>query len=232
MTEQGSTLPFTMRDMKVMANPVIVAGIDVGGPRKGFHAVALRDGAFLAKYADPEPRRIAAWCRDVSARLVGVDAPCRWSADGRARNAERSLGAAGIHCFITPTLETAKTKAFYRWMVNGAELFSHIEQSHPLYAGGAVSDRETACFETFPQAIACALAGRIVPAGRKRTIRRELLREAGVETGSLTNIDTVDAAHCALAAHHLAAGRVRVYGVPGSGLIVIPEREGKRGDGC
>jgi predicted nuclease with RNAse H fold len=218
--------------MKVMANPVIVAGIDVGGPRKGFHAVALRGGAYLDKLADTDARRIAGWCRERGARIIGVDAPCCWSANGRTRPAERSLAAEGIHCFATPSAGVAAAKAFYRWMFNGAELFSHIEQSHPLYAGGAVPDRETACFETFPQAVACALAGRIVQAGRKRTIRRELLREAGVETGPLTNIDTVDAALCALAAHRLAIGRVKLYGDPGSGLIVIPEREGKRRDGC
>ena len=32
-----------------------VVGIDVGGKRKGFHAVALRDGTFVDRITDPDP---------------------------------------------------------------------------------------------------------------------------------------------------------------------------------
>ena len=68
----------------------IVVGIDVGGPRKGFHAVALRDGVYLDKFASPDPLALAAWCIQVGARAVAIDAPCRWSRTGRARPAERA----------------------------------------------------------------------------------------------------------------------------------------------
>ena len=76
-----------------------VVGIDVGGPRKGFHAVALREGAYLDTFASPDARDLAAWCIQGGARAVAIDAPCRWSRTGRARPAERALTAAGIHAF-------------------------------------------------------------------------------------------------------------------------------------
>src|SRR5206468_9732635 len=78
------------------------------------------------------------------------------------------------------------------------------------------------CFETFPHAVACALAGKIVSATQKRIIRRELLREAGIDTRRLTNIDTIDAALCALAANHFLAGNVKTYGDASEGFIVVP----------
>ena len=39
----------------------VVVGIDVGGPRNGFHAVALRDGVYRDKVATPAPLALAAW---------------------------------------------------------------------------------------------------------------------------------------------------------------------------
>ncbi|HSO83698.1 hypothetical protein, partial [Thiocapsa sp.] len=48
----------------------IVVGIDVGGPRKGFHAVALREGSYLDKFASREALDVAAWCTQVGARAV------------------------------------------------------------------------------------------------------------------------------------------------------------------
>ena len=68
-----------------------MVGIDVGGPRKGFHAVALPKGAYLDTFASPEAPALAAWCIQVGARAVAIDAPCRWSRTGRARPAERTL---------------------------------------------------------------------------------------------------------------------------------------------
>ena len=87
-----------------------VVGIDVGGDRKGFHAVALRSGAFVATLADRDPTVIARWCQQQNATVVAVDAPCGWSAGGSSRLAERSLaiGAHKIHCFATPTRASEK----------------------------------------------------------------------------------------------------------------------------
>ena len=78
-----------------------VIGIDVGGERKGFHAVALQNGTFVAALANSDPAVIVSWCRQLKAVVVAVDAPCGWSAGGASRLAERSLAIGGnkISCF-------------------------------------------------------------------------------------------------------------------------------------
>ena len=209
-----------------MENPVIVAGVDVGGTRKGFHAVALRNGAFHGKFRSTDPKRIADWCRStVQARAVGIDAPCRWSLTGRARPAERELMGEGIWCFSTPDLRTAKKHPnnHYGWMLNGAELFRQFEKTYPLCRKLSSGAGRKLCFETFPHAVACGLAGHPVSAKQKRRVRRALLEAAGIDTTELTNIDLVDAALCALTAHFVASGQAcKSYGEPGTGLIIVP----------
>jgi len=202
---------------------LIVAGVDVGGTRKGFHAVALADGALVDVFASPDPAAVAIWCDAVGARHVGVDAPCAWSRDGRMRPAERALQAAGIPCFASPTRAAAiaHPKGWYDWMLNGERLFGMLTRRYALYAGGTPSPAGQ-CFETFPQAIACALAGARVPAREKRTRRRALLEDAGIDTRPLANIDMVDAALCALAARCFAHARFSAYGDAGDACIVVP----------
>jgi hypothetical protein len=91
-----------------------------------------------------------------------------------------------------------------------------------LFAGCAAPNGSRICFETFPQAVACALAGSTVSAKGKATIRRGLLHAAGIDVGPLKNVDSVDAALCALTAHHFLAGSIKTYGDPETGLIVVP----------
>ena len=78
------------------------------------------------------------------------------------------------------------------------------------------------CFETFPHAVACVLAGRTLSAKQKRFDRRRLLGRAGIVTDSLANIDEVDAALCALTAQHFLAGTFKAYGDDAEGYIVVP----------
>jgi hypothetical protein len=40
-----------------------VVGVDVGGMKKGFHAVALRDNQIVAKLTTCSALEVAAWCR-------------------------------------------------------------------------------------------------------------------------------------------------------------------------
>ena len=106
-------------------------------------------------------------------------------------------------------------------MVNGAELYRCLAPDYPLYNGqGSVSGR--VCVETFPHAVACALAGQRLSAGQKRADRARLLQEAGIATDALTNLDWIDAALCALAAQHLKAGTCKAYGDAAEGFIVVP----------
>ena len=202
-----------------------VIGIDVGGSRKGFHAVALTGGAYAARLATAEVPELAHWCRSViGAQLVAIDAPCRWSSGGRARPCERGLNAAGIRCFASPSREAALSHPsnYYGWMLQGELLYRQLEASHPLISGLPAS--APACFETFPHAIAWQLRGGNAEARQKRLQRRALLEQAGIDPAPLTSIDFIDAALCALAAHQLASGRpCRAYGEAGSGLIVVPQ---------
>lgn len=198
-----------------------VVGIDVGGPRKGFHAVALRGGVYFDKFDASDPNSVAGWCRAIHAQIIGIDAPCRWSITGRARRAERELADERIFSFATPTRQSAENRDFYRWMLNGAELYRLLEKDYPLFNGRKPTTMPT-CFETFPQAVACALAGKIVSAKQKRVVRRDLLREARIDTTPLTNIDMIDAALCALAANHLLTGNIKTYGDVVEGFIVVP----------
>ena len=97
-----------------------------------------------------------------------------------------------------------------------------FRSTHPLYDGCAAVLRHPLCFETFPQAIACALAGERVAARDKRTVRRRLLEAAGVDTAGLTHIDWIDAALCALAARCLLEGPMSVWGDAAEGYILVP----------
>ncbi|MGH7244745.1 MAG: DUF429 domain-containing protein [Phycisphaerales bacterium] len=202
---------------------VVVAGVDVGSTRKGFHCVALRNGVYFEQFASGDASAMARWCLRVGARVVGVDAPCRWSLDGRARAAERELMGEKIWCFSTPTREAAAAhvRGHFGWMLNGEMLFETLRPTHVLFDG--VSTAGNLCFETFPQAVACALAGAVVSAKRKGTVRRELLRQFGVDCSALSNIDKVDAGLCAVAAHFVAMGRFKKYGEVETGFIVVPD---------
>jgi predicted nuclease with RNAse H fold len=214
MVERDST-PFLRP-----ANEVTVVGVDVGGPRKGFHAVALQGGLFLARTESCSAVDICTWCRARDARVIAVDAPCRWRYNGRMRPCESALAAEGMACFATPSRENAENNAFYGWMLNGAALYALLERHFPLFNG--VRRHVRVCAETFPQAVACALARKIVRAKKKKTVRAALLRATGLDPALLPNIDYIDAALCALAARHLYLGSFRAYGEAGGGFIVVP----------
>src|SRR5688572_33191099 len=105
-----------------MNAPVLVVGIDVGAPAKGYHAVALRGTEPVGKFHSHDAAEIARWCVTREAGVVAVDAPCRWRMQGgKARLAERELAAGRISCFSTPTEAKARGHAFYTWMFAGQE---------------------------------------------------------------------------------------------------------------
>ena len=206
--------------------PLVTIGIDVGGSRKGFHAVALADGAYTAQLHSRDVQELVHWCRElIGASVIAIDAPCRWSTTGRMRPCERELMRQGIFCFATPSLEQAERHPsnYYGWMLRGAALVQALETSHPLLTSLPYTD-QTSCFETFPHAITWHLRGGNAQARQKRPQRLSLLQQAGIDTTPLTSIDRIDAALCALAAHHLASGRpCHAYGEPATGLIVVPQ---------
>jgi len=202
-------------------------GIDVGGERKGFHAVALTGGDYSSHLSTTSVHELAQWCREIMrARVIAVDAPCRWSTDGRARPAERELMARGIWCFSTPTRQRALAHPgnHFGWMLRGEALYEALEPKHPLCSELPALGRK-GCFETFPHAITWHLRGGNADASQKRKQRRALLAQAGIELTKLTNIDLIDAALCALTAYHAATGGECVsFGQRDSGIIVVPTK--------
>lgn len=205
----------------VSGSKLVVAGVDVGGYRKGFHGVALCDGAVLQRETSTEAATIRDWCLEVDAQIVAVDSPCRWSSTGRSRFAERDIKArTGISTYSTPSRAVGKTHPFYEWVRNGQTLYRLFEKSHSLFTGEAGTSLQ--CVETFPQAVACALAGEILPAKRKCTNRRDTLEKLGLDTSILKNIDFIDAALCAVAALYVHKNSFDRYGDTREGFIVVP----------
>lgn len=210
-----------MRPSSVSGNRLVVAGIDVGGVRKGFHCVALCNGTVLGTKTSTKPEAICDWCLEVEAQVVAVDAPCRWSSAGRSRFAERDIRArTGISTFSTPGRAVGMAHPFYEWVRNGQMLYRLLERSHSLFKGEIGSGPQ--CMETFPQAVACALAQRNLPAKKKCTNRRDVLGKRGLDTSMLKNIDFVDAALCAVAALYLQKKEFDFYGDDKDGFIVVP----------
>ena len=204
---------------------ITTVGIDVGGARKGFHAVALSDGAYTSQLATSDVETLRDWClNEMKVQVIAIDAPCRWSTNGRMRACERELMQRGIHCFASPTREQAirHPSDYYGWMLRGEALYQALESSHPICTALPVAG-EHCCMETFPHAITWHLRGGEAQARQKRRQRRELLRKAGIDLEQLSNIDLVDAALCALTAHRAASGaNCKAYGNPFEGIIVVP----------
>jgi predicted nuclease with RNAse H fold len=207
--------------MKRTAPPV--AGIDVGGMKKGFHAVALRKDYIVARLNTYSAATVVTWCREQGVVALGIDAPCRWSLTGRARRCERELADLGLSCFSTPRQTIGEVHPFYRWMVNGAELFQLLALHFRLY-DGRTPVFEPLCFETFPHAIACRLAGKRLSARHKRVDRRRLLEKIGIATDAIATIDEIDATLCALTAQHVLADTFKALGDTAEGFILVPGR--------
>ncbi len=204
-----------------MSHDEVVAGIDVGGSRKGCHLVVLRGSTVLTTDRG-SPEHVARCAIESGAVLIGVDSPCAWGKEGFGRTAERDLARERIFCFSTPSRTRASTSKFYGWMLQGECVYQSLIQTHPLLDNIGLKHKR-ACFETFPHAITCALLGtEVASAKQKRTQRREMLELAGIDTRELKSIDALDAALCALTARYLKQNRVKAYGDAETGLIIVP----------
>lgn len=206
-----------------MNTTTTVAGIDVGGTKKGFHLVILRGREITDVFSSTDASHIHARCLSFDVRAIGIDAPSQWAVENEGRAAEKAMAREGISCFSTPTEAKARasTSGFYEWMFNGARIYAAFARTHPilkeaLFSGAAVS------FETFPHAITCAYLKDEASAKKKNSQRRKLLEDEGIDTSKLKSIDDIDAALCALAAQCLIAGETRAFGDAASGYIFVP----------
>jgi predicted RNase H-like nuclease len=66
------------------------------------------------------------------------------------------------------------------------------------------------------------LAGSIVTAKSKAVVRRLALENQNYKTDLLSNVDFLDAALCAVSAHHFRANNFQAFGNTEEGFIVIP----------
>lgn len=206
-----------------------VAGIDVGGARKGCHLVILQGTSILSNVSSKTARELLRECLNFDVMAVGIDAPCQWAEAGNGRLAERELARQHIHCFATPSRAqaTSSPSGFYDWMLCGEQVYHAFGSAYPLltsreYVGQRMS------FETFPHAITCAVLGKQnVSAKRKSVERRELLESVGIKPATLRSIDAVDAALCAWTAGCLVAGKAKSYGDAAGGYIYVPDAAGQ-----
>ena len=198
---------------------MMVAGVDVGAEKKGFHVVIL-EGNVGKCFHREKPTEV----RDLCARVevIAIDAPCGWacqsiSPTGRSRQAERDLKALrGIQSFYTPTRARAAVNMNknYDWVFNGEQLWRTLRQRA---IGGPVR-----LIETFPQGIACALRGQVLSAKNKRHDRGRILKRLGYLLDTPASIDYLDATLCAHAAACFAQGSFEQFGNATEGCIVLP----------
>lgn len=203
----------------------IVAGIDVGGERRGFHLVASKGAAVQSTWETHDAAEAVAWCLKQGASLVGVDAPSGWShgIDGEfaSRVAERAINREGFRIFFTPTKEIGAERKFSQWMLNGERLYGELVKHYPLYRGESPAPARC-CFETYPYIAACGLANKRMSAKNKNHDRREVIRSAGIDPATLRNQDYVDAAICALVAYSVHIDYCTAYGDAREGFILTP----------
>jgi len=198
----------------------VVIGIDVGGPKKGFHLVALKSSQILETFASMDAETAARWSYAKRAELVSVDAPCGWSTPGKPRRTEELLRHFGYSLYATPTRDVAVSNPTFAWMLNGERLFEALRKHFPLLA--SVEDKPPFCFETYPFVASCAYAGKTLKKADKNRDRRQILRSGGIDETILRNQDFVDAGICALVANSVAIDYCEIWGEPSEGCIVTP----------
>jgi len=193
------------------------AGIDVGGPRKGFD-VALLDAdrrVTLKRRLDRD--ETVDWLRRHRPLVVAVDSPARPAEPGeRSRRCERELVRAGI-CGIryTPdlvTIEAPHPTGYYDWIREGFRLYESLR--------AAAAETGWSVIEVFPTASWSIWAGRKPwEVSRARwtaaALSRRRLRDVPVRLGQ----DARDAITAALTA------RLHPEGTACFGEIALPRSQ-------
>jgi predicted nuclease with RNAse H fold len=207
-----------------MTTNTITIGIDVGGIKKGFHAIANCNGQYHAQLHSKSPDEVASWALAHQPLAIAIDAPSMFSLEGASRQAERDLVKQGIRCFYTPTRELAAQSHFYDWVFNGERLYQAL--GLPIFMG---DPHQGPCLiETFPHGIQISLCGHeqaLIPQSNKRLTRQHtLVTQALYEINALTSIDFIDAALCAVMADYFVKQQFSAYGSQKDGFIIMPNK--------
>ena len=114
-----------------------VVGIDVGGERKGFHAVALQNKVF-EKTTSPNPHKILDWCLHRKAKIVAVESSLRleslWpvAASGAGTEIRQERNAPPLPRRHAPKPELTP-KDFLIGCLMGEKLYQLLAPQYPLF---------------------------------------------------------------------------------------------------
>jgi len=179
------------------------AGVDVGGRRKGFHAVVVDTRELVAGPVQLRSARdTTAWLLERGVDLVAVDSPIEPAPEGRSSRAEeRDLCRAVCGIRYTPDRAGLRSNpAFYEWIEHGFELYD------ALRAAGL------ACVECFPTASWTRWFGARGSATRAGWTAAALTALAVPGASSRMSQDARDSIGAALTARAVSLGAVERFG--------------------
>ena len=178
------------------------AGVDVGGPRKGFHVAVVDRGALVAGPIQLRtPQEVVAWLAPRRPRVVAVDSPRVAAPDGRrSRECERAIARAICCLRYTPDRARIRANPYYGWIAHGFALYALLARV------------PWAVIECFPTASWTRWEGsrRPEPRGAWSARGLERLRLRGVP--SRLGQDARDAIAAAVTAELYGAGETEAFG--------------------
>ena len=186
-------------------------GIDVGGQKKGFHAVCLLDNLIISKIHHQSPLKILHWIESINPNVIAIDSPCGWSSSGNSRQSERELSINGknISCFSTPTKKKALKSSFYKWVLNGERLYLKL------------INNKYKVIETYPYGVSkCFISN---SNKNKINIRKQVLCMNKINFSLLKNIDEIDAGVCSITAQYYYENKIIRFGNKIEGYIYLPK---------
>lgn len=172
-----------------------IAGIDVGGPKKGFHLAILSvpEQKIHSIHNFTDPSQVADFLTRIpDLAVVAIDAPPRAQIQGpKTRLAERQINQAGFKIQWTrraPMLPDS-------WMLNGENLWKTLENSLP----------QVQFIETFPTVVSRHL--------ESCPLSLPLALLTGDSKTRATYKDFVDATLCAWAGLRHLQGNGQIFGI-------------------
>lgn len=171
----------------------VVAGIDVAGAKRGFHAVLFETGSarfYEARHWSSVEEVVENLAAVAGLRVVAIDCPPRAYRSGpTVRQAERELHQNGIR----PQWTRAPGEEAQAWMLNGEALWRRLAERLP----------GVTLIESFPTAVA-----KLNPIGAAPSMPLDLIK------GDLFKhrVDVLDACLCAWTAARYLTGDAKVAG--------------------
>ena len=183
------------------------AGVDVGGPRKGFDVAVIDRRGLVALERVGSAREVARRLAGFAPRVVAVDSPRRAAPDGeRSRACEREVARRVCGIRYTPDERALHSHpgSYYDWILNGRDLYAELAAFDVV--------------ECFPTATWTQLAG---PRGRRSRAAWSCDALAGLAIAGVPERlgqDARDAVGAALTARLFDEGGCELVG----GEIAVP----------